>query len=98
MGQSSRARSRGLNGVMKWGKSRFPERKIERRQGYKAAPEKQILPRGEGRQPSGLGEGAAVELEGGEDVFGVGAYAVVGVGFGEGDLAGGGDGKGGGDG
>jgi len=37
-------------------------------------------------------------LEGGEDVFGIGADAVVGVGFGEGDLAGGGDSEGGGDG
>jgi hypothetical protein len=37
-------------------------------------------------------------LEGGEDVFGVGADAVVGVRFGEGDLAGGGNDEGGGDG
>jgi len=38
-----------------------------------------------------------LQLEGSEDVSGVGADAVVGVGFGEGDLAGGGDDEGGGD-
>ena len=41
---------------------------------------------------------SGTKLEGGEDVFGVGADAVVGVGFGEEDLAGVGDDEGGGEG